>query len=879
MKNLDLYPKMLLLFALLLLSQEVAKAQRIVEIPGGRKSAMAVVNPNLIYIGMQVTNEVLVYDGQQLSPFPISLAGNAVLSLAYYQNTLWVGTRAGLFRADSNNFTIFNRVGGQLPSDTVHAMTVFGSNLMIGTAAGLVVYTGQHWVPYRPINNGQAQNRVTYMKVHDNKLCLVVDSQAVIVDGNSFQTIPNPPGHRISHAIPHPGGGLLVGNRDSVFFRTLAGQYHTLPMGRSFEFGVGDAPDRMLIVGENRLYTLHAGKLSYRNIRTFPLGATVLQKDAQGGIHILGLVNLVSLTQETFYDPNPNSWNSKRLNINQVDAFLDSKGDFFNTFGWSPGQGYNVPKSSSPGQSLHTIFNNNFWVGGIAPGGQLHQSGLTLQNIPNLGKVYQAGLLNAQGQTDSASRAQFDRVWEIHRFDIEAFKQAWQQGRVQNGQYLPPLDIREWPGNRPGSNELLAPFFDANNDGIYNYLQGDYPLIKGDQALWWAFNDQSAERQSGQALGVEMHCMAYSYICDQATAGDTIINYTTFYDVKIVNRSATSYAQTYLGSYMDGNFSGFHNQAIYRSDVDGNGFYFFHSTDEGDGGYGQNPPAQGFYLLKGPLADPGDGIDNNRNGQVDEAGERFGISTFMVANRNTEPFGWPTQDAHFYNYSRGIWKDSSALVFGGFGYPGTVQSTNIPAKYVFPGLSDPNGWGIGGSISNPVSAPFDWFTGSTFTPGNPNVPISSGVGIMGIGPLTFAPGQALDLTYALIFSRGNNATAQGSVDRLLQHDAPLVRQWYAQNSFPSCLDLTTVSVAERPLQPLKAHIYPNPVQSQWQVALLEEGIAVLEIYDMQGRCLRQQQLEGATTHQFSSSDLSAGTYLVRILQNGKLKQHKLVKTQ
>ena len=875
MKKLHLLPSSILLFTLFLLTSVVVKAQRIVEIPG-RKSAAAVVHPNLIYIGME-SNEVRVYDGQQLSAFPISLSGSYVQSLAYYQNTLWVGTRTGLYRTNSNDFTVFNRVGGQLPSDTIYALTVFGNNLMIGTAAGLVVYTGQHWTPYLPINSGQPRNRVTYMKVHDNKLCLVVDSQAVIVSGNSFQVIPNPPGHGITHAIPYPGGALLVGNRDSVFYRTFAGQYHTLPIERVYDFGVGDAADRILIVSKKRLYTFHEGTLSYRNAQAFPIGTTVLQNDTQGGFHILGLSNLKSFTQETYYDEIPNSWNSKNIDINQVNAFLESKGDFFNTTGMGNSFGYNVPKTPQPGPRLNTIFNHTLWVGGTGPNGQLHQSGRTHQNTANMGKVYQAGLLNAQGKIDSITRDKFDRVWKINRFDIEAFKQAWQQGRVQNRQYVPPLDLRQWPGNRPGSNELLAPFFDANSNGIYDYLQGDYPLIKGDQALWWVFNDQSTQRLSGQALGIEMHCMAYAYLCEQATGGDTIINYTTFYDVKILNRSSNSYSQTYFGAYMDGDFSGA-NSEHFQMDVAGNGFYFFHANDEGlgQGGYGQNPPAQGWYLLKGPMADAADGRDNNRNGVTDEAGERFGISSFMVTEQNGQPVNQPTQDFHFYNYSRGLWKDSTALVFGGFGYPGSPQSTSIPAKFMFPSLSDPNGWGIGGSSSSPIQAPYNWIGGGAIS--GPNVP-SGQKGIAGIGPLTFAPGQALDLTFSLLFSRGNDSTSQGSVDRLLQHDAPLIRQWYAQNNFPSCLDLTTVGVAERRIQPLNARIYPNPIQDLWQVELLEEGEAVLEIYDMQGRRLLQQPLEGATTHRFNGSDLSAGTYLVRILQNGRLKQHKLVKSQ
>jgi len=36
-----------------------------------------------------------------------------------------------------------------------------------------------------------------------------------------------------------------------------------------------------------------------------------------------------------------------------------------------------------------------------------------------------------------------------------------------------------------GQSEKIAPFYDNNNDGIYDPMAGDYPQIKGDQALFF----------------------------------------------------------------------------------------------------------------------------------------------------------------------------------------------------------------------------------------------------------------------------------------------------------------------------------------------------------------------------------------------------------
>ena len=53
------------------------------------------------------------------------------------------------------------------------------------------------------------------------------------------------------------------------------------------------------------------------------------------------------------------------------------------------------------------------------------------------------------------------------------------------------------------------------------------------------------------------------------------------------------------------------------------------AEDEGAAGYGFNPPAIGVDFFQGPLADPNDGIDNDRDGVIDEANEQIIMSKFV----------------------------------------------------------------------------------------------------------------------------------------------------------------------------------------------------------------------------------------------------------
>ncbi|MBK7691106.1 MAG: hypothetical protein IPJ31_08310 [Bacteroidetes bacterium] len=58
----------------------------------------------------------------------------------------------------------------------------------------------------------------------------------------------------------------------------------------------------------------------------------------------------------------------------------------------------------------------------------------------------------------------------------------------------------------------MAPFVDVNNDNIYNALDGDYPDIEGEQALWWVFNDngKTHNETNGLPLKIEVKALAYA---------------------------------------------------------------------------------------------------------------------------------------------------------------------------------------------------------------------------------------------------------------------------------------------------------------------------------------------------------------------------------
>jgi len=85
---------------------------------------------------------------------------------------------------------------------------------------------------------------------------------------------------------------------------------------------------------------------------------------------------------------------------------------------------------------------------------------------------------------------------------------------------------------------------------------------------------------------------------------------------------------------------------------------------------------QNIKVLRGTLADPGDGIDNNLDGVVDETGERTTMNHFQYYNNvNNSPIGNPDDASDFYNYMRSVWLNGQHVTYNG-----------VNTDFMFPGI-------------------------------------------------------------------------------------------------------------------------------------------------------------------------------------------------
>lgn len=429
------------------------------------------------------------------------------------------------------------------------------------------------------------------------------------------------------------------------------------------------------------------------------------------------------------------------LDVNNAKVGIRNGGDLW----WnSETPEYEIPA----GFGRHSWFSGGLWIGGLDANGALH---VAANSGNSFGFDFYSGPLDGNGEIDPFTSADADRIFKLNRHEVNQFRFLFEQ----NG-YTIPQDILEWPafGNPHTDFHADAPFVDVNNDQVYNVMDGDYPAFSfdgsvdmdndllGDQCLWWVINDtgNNHTHSGGSALGVQLQCMAYAFgTCDE-------LNDQTLYRYTIANKSNQSFHDLIIGLYSDPDLG--HPEDDYVGcDVMRSVGYVYNgdAVDGGSGGgfgYPDNPPSAGIDVLKGPFADENDGIDNDRDGIIDEVGERLVMSKFVYYTRAdlAPAYGSdPNNASDFYNYMKGIWKDGADFCYGGTGHP-SGACNGILADFMFPGDSDPQGFGTG------------MVPQLTWTEQTSSNPIGDRRMLQSIGPFTLNSGETEILHFAALWA-------------------------------------------------------------------------------------------------------------------------------
>jgi hypothetical protein len=508
------------------------------------------------------------------------------------------------------------------------------------------------------------------------------------------------------------------------------------------------------------------------------------------------------------------------------------------------GPGYVVPKEN-PNQ-VSAIYSGGFWMGGIAPNGDLQMSAHTI--CP---EGVQAGPL-INGQQDPNVCQQFDRFWEIKLDEVTEHLADFEDNGIIDD---PNQNILAWPGrNNPSSmsangfslpDMALAPFVDRNSNGIYEPMKGDYPAMKGQQSLWWVFSNVDACGPNQTAPKMTCAVMAYA-----TQTNDQTISNTTYYDIRLTHEGSQPLSDFYFSTWMDADLGCPYDD--YLGSYPSEDFAFVYNADANDG-----MPSCGCTGLDGldiatyceavPLL----GI-KWLNGLRNNLGEDLGMTSFITLN-NPAFLGPPTgtidpqTPAEHYNLMKGLWRDGTPLYADGDGYGQSNGATLT--TYMFTGNpSDPGGW----SMCNP---------GQDFPVGLPGYDRRL---LMSSGPANLEPGEVTELSLAIVWIP-NQPHPCPDID-------PMVEAVQMVQEFETALSAS----AEVLPKAISVVTSPNPVGEMVSFKATT-GLASVALLAANGTVLRNMAGKGALQLDMQRDGLPSGIYFFKAtLLGGQVETGKLV---
>jgi len=438
-------------------------------------------------------------------------------------------------------------------------------------------------------------------------------------------------------------------------------------------------------------------------------------------------------------------------NVNNVRARLTTGGDVW----WDRSDAKYVVPAVEPGQpEVSSIFAGAVWLGGVDEGGNLKVACQEYGNNSNSSDFWPGPLDPETGKTDKSDCDNWDAFFEVQGSEVEEhirlFNEA-KDGLITYTEEMIPLGVRGWPGKRnpyffdvhqfdlPDTDQGLAGFFDADLDGEYDPLKGDFPTIEirgceeekpqfPDEMIFWIYNDEGGAAIHGETNGIaikmEVQVQSFAY------ATNDQLNDMTFQRYKLINRAEENIDSTYFAMWVDPDVG------CYLDDYVGcdtaRSLAYAYNADAEDGQPGITCGGVPTYGTEIPIV----GIDYFR-GPRNEFLEELGMSSFTYFNNSfgNPPPGTldPNTDVEFYNYLSGRWKDGTPFTFGGDAYnPGSTAFLD----YSFTDTpDDPTGW----SMCNP---------GGEFPQGLPEYDRRT---VQASGPFTLQPGAVNELIVGVVW--------------------------------------------------------------------------------------------------------------------------------
>lgn len=418
------------------------------------------------------------------------------------------------------------------------------------------------------------------------------------------------------------------------------------------------------------------------------------------------------------------------------------------------------------------------------------------------------------------------RVWKITQSEIDYHAAHWWEAS-----YSAPIDLLEWPGNGEVSNgepAILAPFHDLNGNAIYEPQQGETPMIKGDQAVFYLVND--GKDQCAVDYGVfngetqvDLSSLVYLYNSGATPVG---ISNTVFQDLRFLPRGDVSLHDAYFGLHADFDVGTATDDFIGSDSLRSlmfayNGDAFDEPSADTDG-FGTFPPAVGVRFLST--------LSSSTSYIVDAAGQI------------------PITEQHFYNYQQGLTRSGNSVV---------NPFTNTQSHYAFPGeVGVPGVWNED-NAGNP--------------PGDRRMLMSSYV-----GDINHLSPKCYTLAYTVAVDSTSAGDSNHNSVALMKQYSDVAQNYYDQYlQNESCDQL--VGVEEVSQEMFGVHVYPNPTKDRFTVQTTGSNMAKIELFNVVGSLVYSQGGMQTANTQVEVSAFTPGLYSVRIyLHDGTTEVRKVM---
>ncbi len=507
------------------------------------------------------------------------------------------------------------------------------------------------------------------------------------------------------------------------------------------------------------------------------------------------------------------------LEVGNVNTRVYADGKLFNDFYNSRAQFF-IPKNSE----TSAIYMAGFWVGGLIDLGIPSQPDLLrLSKVFYVENDFIQGPIRLQNRS-GADPSYWNKTWKVKRSTIEEHI-----SKSSKSNYNIPEEIKNWPANGyNGTAKILAPFIDLNGNSIYEPENGDYPDIKGDEAMYFICND-AKKGNLPNSMELEVHGMVYGF-----NSPDEQLQNTIFINLKFINRSLFNYRKVYFGMYNDFDLGDPFDDYV-GTDTALNMVYGYNG-DRMDGprqgipSYGESPPAIGMMLLNKSLTHS------------------------MYYDLNPSGNGEPENPQDFYDCMKAKFKDGSHLKYGGNGYHRSNGATNQDTDFLFPG--DPT-----------YFEPTTWTESNNFAvanaPGDRRIIASTKIDSLGTGDFF-----EIDLAYVFAENSLEDGTNTRSVIDL-KNLSKKIQLLYDSGH------INQIIKPIPPVSPQQQVIYPNPLAFGQTLEINSQMVDRVQVYSIQGKLVMDQP-KGQSSITIDRSDLSKGVYIIKLRENGNFRSEKLV---